>query len=345
MTDNVFHEQDDVKVIAEVGVNHNGDMVLAKEMIFSAAEAGADAVKFQTFKADNLVSKSTPKVAYQKPNSDPKETHYEMIKRLELSLDQHFLLKDACNEAGVEFLSTPYDVESVQFLVKELGVKMLKSASADLVDLDLHAKLAESQLPAIISVGMASIGEVEQTLKLYEAAGNYNIILLHCVSNYPCSKKSLNLNVIKTLRKTFDVPVGFSDHSVGYHASMLAVGLGSKIIEKHFTTDKTLSGPDQAASSDPEEFRELVKNIRLAQEMLGANKKAMQSEEVDMARVSRKSLHYSKSLDAGTVLSNDHLTLMRPGSGLMARDRMLVVRRKLRRSVEQGELVDIADIA
>ena len=345
MPDNYFNSRHGVTVIAEIGVNHNGDLDLAKEMLMAAAEAGADAIKFQTFSADRLVNPSTPKVAYQNSHTDPSESHYDMIKRLELSRDDHFRLKDACNDVSVEFLSTPYDVESAQFLIEELGVDMLKSASADLVDLELHSKFAESGVPSIVSVGMASMSEIEDVVQLYDLAGNEDIILLHCVSNYPCSYASLNLNVITTLKNTFGCPVGFSDHSVGYQASMLAVGLGSKIVEKHFTIDKTLPGPDQKASSNPVEFKELVSNIRLAQEILGSGEKSMQEEELAMARVSRKSLHYASSLEVGTLLNKEHFVLMRPGSGLLARELSSVIGRKLVRSVDQHKLVDIADFS
>ena len=199
-------------IIAEIGVNHNGDLDLAKQMIIEAKNCGADAVKFQTFKAEDLVSLNTPKVGYQKTTTSLNETHFEMIKRLELSQKNHHELKAFCKGEEITFLSTPYDLKSARFLIEDLDVKMLKTASADLVDLPLHRYIASSGKPTIISVGMASLGEVENVTQIYRKAKNSNFVLLHCVSNYPCADASLNLAVLGTLRNAFYCEVGFSDH-------------------------------------------------------------------------------------------------------------------------------------
>ncbi|MDB9340923.1 N-acetylneuraminate synthase family protein [Nodularia spumigena CS-589/07] len=261
---NFFCDVSRAYLIAEIGVNHNGDVDLAKQMIDAAKKAGADAVKFQTFSADSLVSLETPKVNYQKNTTSPDETHYDMIRRLELDHQAHYELFNYCTEKSIDFLSTPYDVDSAQFLLK-LGVKLFKTASADIVDLPLQRYIASTGNPTIVATGMAGLGEIEQVVDLYEEVGNPNLVLLHCVSNYPCSDQSLNLRAMNTLAQAFSLPVGFSDHSEGFLAAVIAVSMGAKVIEKHFTLDKAMSGPDHRASSTPEEFAQLVQNVRRAE--------------------------------------------------------------------------------
>jgi N,N'-diacetyllegionaminate synthase len=304
-------------VIAEIGVNHNGDSGLAKQMILAAKNAGADAVKFQTFTADTLVTRGTPKVGYQESTTSPEESHYEMIKRLELGRPQHIDLIDYCDSIGIDFISTPYDLDSARFL-NEIGVKMFKTASADLVDLPLQKYLASTGKPVLVATGMSSLGEVEQVVNIYDEMNNPDLLLLHCVSNYPCSDASLNLRAMKTLATAFDKPVGYSDHSVGSSAAALSVGLGAKVIEKHFTLDKNMVGPDHKASSTPDEFRELVLQIRRSEVMLGSAKKSRQPEETQMAKVSRKSLVLAHAIKAGQTIGSQDLRLMRPGTGIGA---------------------------
>jgi N,N'-diacetyllegionaminate synthase len=317
MKPNYFSDLPNCFVIAEIGVNHNGDMVLAKKMILAAKNAGADAVKFQTFTAATLVSIGTPKVAYQQSTTSPDESHYEMIKRLELGRPQHITLFEYCSDIGIDFISTPYDLEGARFL-NDIGVKMFKTASADLVDLPLQEYLASTGKPVMVATGMASLGEVEHVVNIFDEANNPNLLLLHCVSNYPCSDESLNLKAINTLASAFGKPVGFSDHSVGSLAAALSVALGAKVIEKHFTLDKNMPGPDHMASSTPDEFKELVQQIRRAEVMLGNAKKARQPEEAQMASVSRKSLVLARAVKAGQVILPDDLRLMRPGTGIGA---------------------------
>jgi len=299
---NFFTNFSQCMMIAEIGVNHNGDMVLAKEMIEAAKESGADVVKFQTFKAEKLVTQGTPKVKYQENTTSPEETHYEMIRKLELSLENHFIIKEFCEKLGIEFLSTPYDSESACFLNEELGVSLFKTASADLIDHPLHEYIASSGIPSIVSVGMASLDEIAKNLSVYEKYGHEDVILLHCVSNYPCSDQSLNLRVLNTLKETYDFPVGYSDHSIGNEAAILSIAFGAKVVEKHFTLDKALPGPDHLASSTPEEFKQLVKSVRRAEKMLGSSIKQCQEEEKQMASVSRKSIVMNADLQAGTIL-------------------------------------------
>lgn len=336
---------DKVFLIAEIGVNHNSDLQMAMRMIDAAQKSGADAVKFQTFTADSLVSRGTPKVDYQKNTTSPDESHFEMIRNLELTRKDHVVLQSYCRDKGIEFLSTPYDVESAKFLHEELDVRLFKTASADIVDLSLHRYIASTGKHSIISVGMASLGEIEEVLELYQRAGNHNVTLLHCVSNYPCSDESLNLNVIRTLRNAFQVSVGFSDHSVGNEATILSVALGATIIEKHFTLDKSCPGPDHQASSTPEEFASLHRAVRRAELMLGSPIKRCQDEEKQMAAISRKSISLSCDLRAGDTIQSHHLILRRPGTGLMAREIPNVRGMKARYDLPAGHQLKYSDLS
>lgn len=333
-----------IYLIAEIGVNHNGDMQLAKEMIVAAKSAGADAVKFQTFTAEALVTQGTPKVAYQQRTMPPDESHYEMIRKLELKRKSHFLLKSYCEEIGIEFLSTPYDIDSAKFLHEELDVRLFKTASADLVDLPLHQYIASTGKPSIVSVGMATLGEIEDVVTIYRKQGNENLTLLHCVSNYPCSDESLNLNVMTTLKNAFQQPVGYSDHSLGYEAAVLSVGLGATIIEKHFTLDKKLTGPDHLASSTPEEFSELKIAVRRAEKMLGSPVKSCQDEERQMALVCRKSITLGIDLRAGDIIESHHLVLRRPGTGFSARELERFIGMKVKGDLSAGHQLSLSDL-
>lgn len=317
MNSNYFNQIQNCYLIAEIGVNHNGDMGLAKEMILEAKKSGADAVKFQTFTAESLVTRDTPKVAYQLNTSSPGESHYEMIKRLELGRQDHVTLFEYCNNMGIDFISTPYDVESARFL-NDIGVKLFKTASADLVDLPLQEYLASTGKPVMVATGMANLGEIEQVVNIFDEYNNPNLLLLQCVSNYPCSDMALNLKVMHTLSSAFRLPVGYSDHSEGFLAAALSVALDAKVIEKHFTLDKNMAGPDHKASSTPDEFRELVMYVRRSEVMLGSAKKARQSEETQMASVSRKSLVMARAIKAGQTVIREDLRLMRPGTGIGA---------------------------
>jgi N,N'-diacetyllegionaminate synthase len=308
-------EKDPAYLIAEIGVNHGGNLEMAKKMVLAAKEVGADAVKFQTFTADTLVTDGTLKVAYQESTTSPAESHYDMIKGLEFKRENHAPLLEYCNSLEIDFISTPYDIDSAKFL-NDLGVACFKTASADIVDLPLHQFLATTGKPVIIATGMATLGEVERAMTFYE--NKENIALLHCVSNYPCSIESLNLRVINTLKAAFGTTVGYSDHSVGPLAAALSISLGARVIEKHFTLDKKMEGPDHKASSDPEEFRGLVETVRMAEISLGESTKFCQEEEKQMASVSRKSIVTRSALKAGHLLTQNDLVMKRPGTGLSA---------------------------
>jgi N,N'-diacetyllegionaminate synthase len=301
--------------IAEIGVNHNGKIKLAKKMILSAKNSKANAVKFQTFKAENLVSPQTPKVKYQKIGTAKKQSHYEMIRSFELTKKMHYQLYDFCKKQKIDFISTPYSIEDAKFLNK-LGCRIFKTASADLVDLEMHEYLAKNKKIVLISVGMSTIKEIQECVKIYKKNKNNKFILLHCVSNYPCSLNSLNLNVLKSLKILFNCKVGFSDHSIGHEAAMLSYALGARVIEKHFTISRNLKGPDQSASSLPGDFLDMVDSVSKAHLILGNEKKECQKEEMEMLLISRKSLTLTKNLKKNTIMKKNFLKLKRPGTGL-----------------------------
>lgn len=329
-----------VYIIAEAGVNHNGNLDMAYKLVDAAVKTGADAVKFQTFTAEALVSPMTQKVAYQMDTTPHEESHFDMLKQLELSKKEHQLLFKYCVKKGIEFVSTPYDVESAKFL-NELGVQTYKTASADIVDLTLHRFLSETGKKVIIATGMATLGEIEEVVNIYPDKSK--ITLLHCVSNYPCSIESLNLKAIQTLKHAFNVEVGYSDHSVGSLAATISVALGGSVVEKHFTLDKTLPGPDHKASSDYLEFSELVDSIRSAEVALGSPAKLCQAEEAEMAAVSRKSIVLSRNVKKGEIITEDHIALKRPGTGLYAREILNVLNKKARYDLSKDHMLSWAD--
>ena len=343
MRDNFFSKLQKTYLIAEIGVNHNGRIDLAKEMILEAKESGADAVKFQTFSADTLVANGTPKVEYQKETTDSSETHYEMLKKLELSKDSHIDLFNFCKKNDIDFLSTPYDIDSAKFLDK-LGVKIFKTASADIIDYQLQSYIASTNKPSIIASGMASIDEISNVINIYKENNNSNYIILHCVSNYPCSDESLNMKSINMIAKNFLCPIGYSDHSIGNLAAIVAVSYGAKVIEKHFTLDKSLPGPDHKASSTPTEFKSLVNDIRRTELVLGSEIKKIQTEEKQMSLVSRKSIFIKNQRKKGDKLDMDDLLFMRPGDGILADKVELVIGKVIKNNLEPNHKITWDDL-
>lgn len=321
--------------IAEIGVNHNGNIKLAKAMILAAKSSKASAVKFQTFRADNLVTPKTPKVSYQKKYTPRNQSHYDMIRSLELTDKMHYEIYNFCQKHKIDFISTPYGINEAKFL-NRLGCKVFKTASADLVDLEMHDYLARKKKIVLISVGMSTMNEIQECVKIYKKYKNNKFILLHCVSNYPCSYESLNLNVIKKLKSVFGCEIGFSDHSIGPNAAILSYALGCKVIEKHFTTNKKLKGPDQAASVLPNDFLRMVQEVHNSKLILGNDKKKCQKEEKLMSLVSRKSLTLVKDLNKNTILKKKHLQLKRPGTGLYYNKLKFILGKKLKYNLQKN---------
>lgn len=339
----MYQNQSETYIIAEIGVNHGGDLELAKKMTLAAKESGADAVKFQTFTASTLVGNDVPKVKYQTLHTPKEESHYEMIRSLEFSRENHKAIFKYCDEIGIDFISTPYDPESARFLYEDLGCRIIKVASADLIDYFLHEYLASTECTVIISTGMATIEEVRETLNLYEGS-KAKLKLLHCTSNYPCSLESLNLNNLVTLSKEFNLEVGYSDHSVGSMAAILSLPLGAKLIEKHFTLDKDLPGPDHKASCTPVELKELVDWVRKAEVALGSFEKTVQPEEEEMRKVSRKSLTLSQDVKAGDTVKREHLVAKRPGTGIPASELFNVIGMKYNNSFAQNKKLEWSNL-
>lgn len=310
-----FKKLNKTYIIAEIGVNHNGDIKLAKRLIAKAKEAGADAVKFQTFKASTLALENTKKTRYQKINTKkPDENHFDMLKKLELKFSDFVKLKKFSKIKKIDFISTPYDIESAKFLLK-IGVKVIKVSSADLVDIAMNRYLSKKKCSVILSLGMANLDEIKELLHIYKNKNKNNIALLHCISNYPCSLKSINLNFLKTLKKTRLV-FGFSDHSISDLPSVMTIALGGKIVEKHITLNKNMKGPDHKSSLNIIELKKFINNLRNAELILGKNVKICQKEERDMKRISRKSILSKKDILKGEVFTNNNITFKRPGSGL-----------------------------
>ncbi|HEF3562989.1 TPA: N-acetylneuraminate synthase [Campylobacter upsaliensis] len=306
-----------VLIIAEAGVNHNGDINLAKKLIEQAAKAGADVVKFQTFKANSCVSVSAKKAKYQLETTAKEESQLEMIQKLELSYESHFELMKHCKKHGIAFLSTPFDLESVEFL-RELDLPYFKIPSGEITNLPYLKAVAKCKKRVLLSTGMANLGEIEAALTILRKNGTRNITLLHCNTEYPTPFEDVNLNALKTLKEAFKLEVGYSDHTEGIVASLGAVALGAVVIEKHFTLDKTMEGPDHRASLEFEELRALCKGIRELEKALGSGIKKASKSEAKNKIIARKSLVAKREIQKGEKFSIENLTTKRPGSGISA---------------------------
>jgi len=328
-----------VFVIAEAGVNHNGDLKVARALIDVAVEARADAVKFQTFRADRLATPDAPKAEYQLRTTGDEESQFEMLRRLELSADAHRELQSYCHDRGMIFLSTPFDEEAVD-LLDELGVPAFKISSGDLTNSPLLEHVASKGKPVILSTGMSELSELIEAVSVLNTAGCETPVLLHCVSNYPADPAEVNLRAMQTMRSAFDVPVGFSDHTEGIDISLAAVALGACVIEKHFTLDRTLPGPDHRASLEPTELRELVRSIRRVETALGSGRKVPTATEVETAKVARRSLVAARDIPAGTILEREMVVMRRPGTGMLPAMLDKLLGRQAMRDIAAGTLLD-----
>lgn len=322
-------------VIAEAGVNHNGDLGLAHRLVDVAASCGADAVKFQTFRAEAVLSPQAEKAAYQKETTGGGESQLEMARRLELPFEAFVELAEHCRQRGVVFLSTPFDEESASFL-DSLGVIAFKVSSGDLTNLPFLRRLAAFGRPLIVSTGMATLGEVERAV---EQCGRSSLVLLHCVSAYPAAAADVNLRAMETLHRAFGVPVGLSDHTEGIAVALAAAALGACMVEKHFTLDRTLPGPDHRASLEPQELAALVRGVREVREALGDGYKRPVRAERDTARVARRSLVAARDLVAGEVVTEEMIAIKRPGNGLAPALLPYVLGRRMAKAVRAGELI------
>lgn len=298
-------------VIAEAGVNHNGDVKLAKKLIDAAVKAGANAVKFQAFKTDSLILKNVSKAAYQKRSSDKNESQYQMLKKLELSKQENLLLKNYCQKKGIIFLTTPFDEDSLTEL-DQLNLPAYKVSSTDLTNIPFLIKVALKNKPIFLSTGMSYFSEVKTALsEIYKF--NKQVILLHCTSNYPVAENEINLNVLKSFRKKFNILIGYSDHSVSIGAAPYAVAMGAKVIEKHFTLDKSMSGPDHKASLSPDELKNLIEEIRKVEKFLGSLEKLPTKSEIENRKKMQKCLVALKPIAKGELFTENNIIAKRTG--------------------------------
>lgn len=304
-------------IIAEAGVNHNGSLELAKALIDVAAYAGADAVKFQTFKADKLLSKTAQKAQYQKQTTDAAETQYEMIKKLELDEAAHHELIAYCKTKNILFLSTPFDHESID-LLNDLKMDIFKIPSGEITNLPYLRHIGSLGKYIILSTGMADLGEIEDALDVLVASGmpKENITVLHATTEYPCPIEDVNLRAMQTIAGAFGIKTGYSDHTNGIEVPIAAAAMGATVIEKHFTLDKTMEGPDHKASLEPDELRAMVSAIRNIEKALGSGLKKPSPSEIKNMSVARKSIVAAQSIQAGEIFTEINLTIKRPGNGI-----------------------------
>ena len=333
-----------VLIIAEAGVNHNGSLTIAKKLVDIAAEAGADIVKFQTFKADQMISKRAPKANYQVRNTGKSESQLEMIKKLELDITMHKALMKHCAKKKIQFLSTPFDLKSIDLLCS-LGIDLFKIPSGEITNLPYLTKIGKLKKKVILSTGMATMGEIENALDILTGNGTKleNISLLHCNTEYPTPMQDVNLLAMKTIKNTFKVTVGYSDHTLGIEVPIAAVALGASIIEKHITLDKKMEGPDHVASLDPLELKAMVKAIRNIEKALGDGVKKPSPSELKNKVIARKSIHLAQSLKKGKVLRAEDLIMKRPGDGISPLLSAMVIGKKLVINFQEDHKLDFND--
>jgi N,N'-diacetyllegionaminate synthase len=328
-----------VFVVAEAGVNHNGDPDLALRLVDAAADAGADAVKFQTFRTAALVGRGAPKARYQLETTGPDGDQFQMLERLELPRDVHAALQARAVKRGLVFFSAPFDVESAD-LLDALAVPVFKIPSGEITNLPLLRHVAGKARPLILSTGMATLDEVAAALSAIAAAGDPPVALLHCLSAYPAPVPEVNLRAMDTLRARFGVPVGFSDHTEGIDIALAAAARGAAVIEKHLTTDRTLPGPDHRASLDPADFASMMRGVRRVEAALGDGVKRPMPSEIDTRAVARKSLVAARAIRAGEVLTADCVAIKRPGTGISPADMERALGRAVRRGLAPDEVID-----
>jgi N,N'-diacetyllegionaminate synthase len=331
-----------VFIAAEVGINHNGDMALAREMIDAAAEAGADSVKFQNYRTEDFVSDRAETYGYISQGRHVTESQFDMFKRCELTRDQLFGLADYCRERGVVFHSTPTGEEGLRDLI-EAGVSVLKNGSDFLSNLELVRSMGKTGLATVLSTGMAEIPDIQDAVEAFRETGNDKLVLLHCTSAYPTPDSDVNVSRVNTLRETFGCLSGFSDHSDGISAGVLSVAYGACWIEKHFTIDKNLPGPDQRFSMDPEELVALVRAVRAAEKQVGNPIVAVTASEREARLRFRLSCVAARDLPTGTVLDSEEIAFKRPGIGIPPKQAALVAGRRLKRDVREGHVFKLED--
>ena len=330
-------------IIAEAGLNHNGDIAIAKKLIDEAKRVGCDAIKFQTYKSDNRVSNEVKSAKYAEEADGLQENIYQMFKRLEMSKKDHVEIFRYARRKKIEIFSTPFDENSVDFLEK-LKVKFYKIASIDLVNLPLIKKIGFTGKPLILSTGMSNLSNVEDAIDTFKSTGNKNLILLHCLSSYPANENEMNLNAIKTLKNNFNIPVGLSDHFPGVEISLLSLGLGANIIERHFTLDKTFEGPDHILSSEPEEMKKLVDISKNVISIFGDGQKRIQPSEFNVIYSQRKSVYAKRNIKSGEKLTKNNLVVKGPGGGILPKFIDIIMNKKTNKKIKKDHPITWNDL-
>lgn len=326
-------------IIAEAGVNHNGSLEIAKQLVRTAKECGADIVKFQTAKLDSLVSKHAEMADYQKKNTGKEESQKEMLRKLLLSYEDFLTLADYCKEVGIQFLSTPFDIESIHFLNPMQDI--WKVPSGEITNYPYLVEIAKTGKKVIISTGMAEMDEIEAAVRVLRENGTKDLTILHCTTEYPAPLDDVNLRVMQTLKEKFGCPVGYSDHTKGIAVSLAASALGAEVIEKHFTLDRNMEGPDHKASLEPDELKALVDGVRDIERALGTGKKKPSEIELKNRLVARKSIVARMDIKAGDMFTEENLTTKRPGSGLSPMLWNSVIGQKAKRDFTEDELIEL----
>ena len=325
-------------IIAEAGVNHNGSRDIAKRLVEVAKSCGADAVKFQTFKADTLVTRNAEKAEYQKRAVTGGDSQFEMLQKLELGEEDFRSLLEHCNRCGIEFLSSAFDEDSADML-DSLGVATFKIPSGEITNHPFLKHIARKNKPVILSTGMCTLGEVEEAVEIFRAAGIPRLIVLHCVTEYPAPYDQVNLSAMITLRAAFGVEVGYSDHTPGIEIPLAAVSMGATVIEKHFTLDNALEGPDHMASLNPNDFRYMVQTIRNVEQAIGDGIKRPAPCELKNMGVARKSIVAAEPIEQGEVITREKLTIKRPGHGIQPKEMEKVVGLRANRRIAKDEVL------
>ena len=328
-----------VFIIAEAGVNHNGNLKLALKMVDEAKAAGVDCIKFQTFKSENLVSRQAEKADYQKVTTGD-SSQQEMLKQLELSFDDFVFVKQYCDQVGICFLSTPFDFDSIAFL-DSLDMPFWKVPSGEVTNLPYLIELAKTKKPVVMSTGMCNIPEIEAAVRVLKENGTNDITLLHCNTEYPTPFEDVNLNAMQTMKDTFGLKIGYSDHTSGIEVPIAAVALGAEMVEKHFTLDKNMEGPDHKASLEPYELAEMVTAIRHIEKALGDGVKIPSPSEIKNITVARKSIVAKRPIKAGMLLTEDLITVKRPGTGISPMRWFDVLGTRAMRDFQEDELIEL----
>ncbi len=332
-------KQAPVFLIAEAGINHNGDLSTAKKMVDIAIKANVDAIKFQTFITQNLILKTTHKADYQKVSSDDDENFYDMIKKYELTKNDFNILKNYCDENEIIFLSTPFDEISVEWL-EELHIPAYKISSGDMDNFPLLDLICSKGKPILLSTGMATLNEVKESIDFISSKGIEEIIVLQCTTNYPASLDEINLNVIDTYKIEFpNVIIGFSDHYIGFEASIGAIAKGVKVIEKHFTLDKNMDGPDHKASMDPKNLIKWVNSVRKTEKLLGSYAKIPSKTEIEIAKIARKSIVSLRDLEIGEFVKTEDISIKRPGYGVSPKEYNNIIGKQIKRKILKDTVI------